>query len=320
MYKQEDFMKNIAKVYVGVDISKDTLDIHIYPLNKAFKIANSIFEIKKLLKELSKYNVEQIGCEATGGYEKLLAKTLEEGSLKLWVIDPRRIKGFIVSSGCKSKSDKIDARKIAEFISKNSRSYEPFIKTANQEKVQALINRKNGLSKFLSAEKTRFKHPSHAFYKSHISDFMKTIEKEIKAIDQQIKTLIENDEELNRKSKLLTSIPGIGQPSAALLLSFVPEIGYLSNKKISALTGLCPYDRESGKYRGKRFISGGRVAPRKMLYMCALTAIKYFPWLKNFYDRLISNKKPFKIAITAVMHKLIIFANSVLKKGELCNA
>ena len=116
----------------------------------------------------------------------------------------------------------------------------------------------------------------------------------------------------------LASIPGIGFASAALLLSHVPELGNISNRKIAALIGVCPYDNESGRYKGKKSIRGGRVAPRNNLYMCALTTIKYNLILKSFYDRLIENKKPFKVAIVAVMHKLIVLANSLLKKGELC--
>ena len=123
-----------------------------------------------------------------------------------------------------------------------------------------------------------------------------------------------------KKSDLLVSIPGIGKATAALLISFVPELGKINNQQISALVGVCPYTRESGNYKGKRFIQAGRVVPRNALYMCALTTIKYHLPLKDFYNRLIANKKPFKVAIVAIMRKLIVIANSILKKGELCKA
>ena len=313
-------MKNISKVCVGVDVSKSNLDIYIHPLGKFFKIPNTEFGIKKFTKELAKYKVAQVACEATGGYEKLFASILRKKSYNLWVVDPRRIKGFILASGCKCKTDKIDAKKIAEFAYKNSKDYESIIKTETQEQIQALVNRKNDLTIFLAAEKTRLKHPSHALSLSSIEKFIKTLEKEIKTIDQQIQVLIKGDKELHRKATILESIPGIGKASAALLLSFVPELGHLSNVKISALVGVCPYDNESGKYKGKRFIRGGRVTPRKMLYMCALTTIKYHFPLKEFYDRLRHAQKPFKVAIVAIMHKLIIIANSLLKREELCKA
>lgn len=155
---------------------------------------------------------------------------------------------------------------------------------------------------------------------SNIEDLIIILTQQIKNLDKQIQDLIKNDTVLNTKAILLESIPGIGKASAATLLSFVPELGKISNNKISALIGVCPYDNESGNYKGKKFIRGGRAIPRKMLYMCALTTIKYHFPLREFYDRLIEAKKPFKVAIVAVMHKLIMIANSILKKGELCKA
>lgn len=311
-------MKNIAEVYVGVDISKNNLDVYIYPLAKFFRVANSEIGIREIIKGLVKYKVTQIACEATGGYEKLLAQLLKEQHYSLWIVDPRRIKGFIVASGCKSKTDKIDAQKIAEFASKNSPHYEIINKSESQNKLQALVNRKNDLVKFLASEKTRLKHPAHALYASHIKKFITTLEYEIISIESQRQDLIKKDEELHTKSKILESIPGIGKVTAATLLSFVPELGQLSNKKVSALIGVCPYENESGKYKGKKYIKYGRDIPRKALYMCALTTVKHHLPLKEFYLRLMAAKKPFKVAIVAVMHKLIIIANSVLKKGELC--
>jgi len=313
-------MKNITEVYVGVDVSKSNLDIYIHPLEKLFKIPNTKSGIKAFTKELSKYNVAKVACEATGGYESLFANILRKKSYNIWIIDPRRVRGFIIATGCKCKTDKIDAQKIAEFAYKNSQGYTPILKNEIHEQLQALINRKKDLTIFLAAEKTRLKHPSHALSLVSIKKLIKTLGNEIKTIDGQIEGLVKNDKELHEKTIILESIPGIGKSSAALLLSFVPELGYLSNAKISALIGVCPYANESGKHKGKRYIRGGRAIPRRMLYMCALAAIKFNVPLKEFYDRLRTANKPFKVAITAIMHKLIIIVNSLLKKGELCKA
>lgn len=313
-------MSNISKVYIGVDISKNKLDIYINPIGKFFTIENSKTAIGKLVKEFATYEIEQIACEATGGYEKILAQLLKKSGYNLWIIDPRRIKGFIIASGCKSKTDKIDAKKIAQFASQNRKDYEAISKTENEINLQALANRKNDLTKFLVAEKTRLKQPSHDLCLTSIKKIIKFLESEIKKIEKQIENLIQRDSALSKKANLLISIPGIGKASAAVLLSFVPELGALSNRKISALVGVCPYDNQSGKFKGKKYIRGGRIIPRNILYMCALTTIKYSLVLKEFYDRLIANKKPFKVAIVAVMHKLIIIANAILKKGELCKA
>jgi transposase len=286
-------MKNITKACIGVDISKKTLDICVNPMNKFFKIANAEDAIEVFVKELQQFDVKQIVCEATGGYEKLLAKTLKKHGYTLWIVDPRRIKGHIVATGCKSKNDKIDAQKIAEFAAKNSPDYVAMYKTENQELLHSLNNRKNDLTKILAAEKTRFKDPSNEACRSSIKNIMQVLKNEIKSIELQIKDVIQQDETLNTKALVLESIPGIGYASAALLLSSVPELGILNNKQISALIGVCPYDRSSGSYVGKKFIKGGRMIPRNMLYMCALTTIKYHLPLKQFYNRLIANKKPF---------------------------
>jgi transposase len=311
-------MTNISETYVGVDVSKNHLDIYIHPVGQSFKIKNSKEEVQKFIKTLDKYDNPIIGCEATGGYEKTLAQALKGSSYDLWIIDPRRVKGFIVASGCKSKTDKIDARKIAEFVSKNSKDYQAIIKTANEEQLQAFVNRRNDLKKFLVADKARLDHPSHALCSSDINKFISILENEIKEIDQRIKSIIESDVDLKQKSEILESIPGFGKATAAMLLSHVQELGKVNKNQIAALVGVCPYENESGKHKGKKAIRGGRADPRNMLYMCALTAIKYNPVLKSFYERLIANKKPFKVAIVAVMRKLIILANSLLKKGELC--
>jgi transposase len=311
-------MITLPKVYVGVDVSKNTLDIHIHPLGKSFKIENSKIDINNFLKKFTSYEVMQIACEATGGYERLFVNLSKKSKYRVWIVDPRRIKGFIVASGCKGKTDKIDAQKIAEFASKNSPDYQAMDKSENQEKLQVLVNRKNDLIQFLGSEKTRLQQPSHIDSIKSIKRFIKIFEKEIKLISDQIQSIIKKDVCLKKQSEILESIPGIGKTTTAALLSFVPELGTLNKNEISALVGLCPYDNQSGRYAGRKRIRAGRSIPRKALYMCALTSIKYSLIHKAFYDRLIAKNKPFKIAIVAVMHKLIILANSLLKKGELC--
>jgi transposase len=312
-------MNNLTNVWVGVDVSKDTLDIHLYPLNKSFKITNTKVGIEKFVKkELSKFDIKQAACEATGSYEKLLAVTFKKHGYPVWIVNPYRIKGYIISTGCKSKNDKIDAKKIAEFASKNTPDYQAQEKTENQEKLRALVSRRDDLTRSLAEEKTRYQQPAHEPCKQSIENMIEHLESQIKEIEKQIKYILKKDEELSARAKILESIPGIGAISAATLLSFFPELGTLNNRKIASLAGLSPFERSSGKHVGKRYIGGGRSLPRKLLYMCALTAIQRYEPLKQFYKRLMDNKKPFKVAIVAVMRKLVVLANTLLKKGEMC--
>jgi transposase len=312
-------MNNLAEAYCGVDVSKAHLDIYIYPNGKSFKIENSKTDIDKFAREyLAGQNVKRITCEATGGYEGLLKSTFKEHGHNVWIVDPKRIKAFRVASGLKSKSDKIDAKMIAEFSVKNAPDYETVGKTENQNMLHALNARKKDLTNMLAEEKTRLQHPVHQASKTSIQRLLKVFEKEIKSLEQQIKDLVKQDNDLNKKAELLESIPGIGFATAALLISSVPELGTLDKKEIAALIGVCPFDNSSGTFNGKRFIRGGRMEPRNALYMCALTTIKYHLPLKTFYDRLIAAGKMFKVAIVAVMRKLIIIANTILKRGEPC--
>jgi transposase len=309
-------MDKLPEVFIGVDVSKDNLDIHIYPKGLSLKIENSKKDIRKFINNLKTYDVKQISCESTGGYEMLLQKELQEKQYNLWIVDPRRVKGFVAASGCKTKTDKIDAKKIAEFTVAHRRDYMPVTKSENQIKLQAFVNRRNDLVEFLASEKTRTKHPVHQASLDNINKHIDFLKGEVDALDKVISKIIKSDTTLSKQEKILYSVPGFGIGTISTLLSFVPELGSINNSKVAALVGLCPYDNQSGNYHGKKFIRGGREIPRKILYMSALTAIKHNPRLKEFYERLIAKGKPFKLAIVAVMRKLIVLANTLLRKEE----
>lgn len=309
-------MENIPNVYIGVDVSKESLDIHFFPTGQIFKIGNEQREILDFIAKLAQYNIVRIGCESTGGYEQLLATLLWEQGLKLWIIEPRRIRGYIIATGCKSKTDKIDAKKIAEFVARNEPDYDIIRKTKTQNTLLSYINRKEDLTKTLAAEKTRLKHPVHESSAPNIKEFVNDIQRAIKKLDFLIQKLVEEDDELQLKVAILKSIPGIGYASAALFIAWIPELGKVNSHQIAALVGVCPYNNESGKYKGKRFIRGGRNVPRTALYMCALTGIKCNPDLKKFYEKLRESKKPFKVAIVAIMRKLILLANTLIRENR----
>lgn len=309
-------MDSVTKVFIGVDVSKEKLDVHIYPLKKNLTIKNSEQDIKGFISILSEYSIGQIGCESTGGYEAKFRKILKENGYSVWNIDPRRIKAFKIASGRRAKTDKIDAQKIAEFLSNNPNSNQQIDRPKDHEELQSLVNRKNVLVKIRATERTRLKQPSHELSTESIKKHINYLDGEIELLKKAIQKIIDNDSDLAKKSNILKSIPGIGPTAASTLLSFVPELGELSNKKITALLGLCPYDNQSGKYCGKKFIQGGRSIPRKILYMCGLSAIVHNSKLKGFYERLIKSGKCYKVAMVAVMHKLLVIANALLTKNE----
>ncbi len=307
---------SVSKNFVGVDVSKDFLDVHIHPLGKSFRISNSKKAISKLLKELLTYNIEQIVCEASGGYDCFLLEMALKKSFKIWQVEPKRIRAFIVSEGIKAKTDKIDARYIALFASKKKPSYNSIGQSENEEELKALSRRRADLLQMITMEKNRFKHPQQKHSKKSISNHIKFMQREVKKIDEKIEQLIEKDDALNVKREILESIPGVGKVTAFTLLSSMPELGRIDNKPIASLLGVAPFDNQSGKFKGKSSINGGRRHVRKVVYMAAVSAIRCNSTFKVFYERLRTNGKGAKVALVAVMRKLITIMNVMLRKEE----
>ena len=307
-------MDNLAKVFVGVDVSKKRLDINIFPENKFFRVENNFAGITKLSKKLSKFDVEQIVCESSGGYERKFIKQLSSSGYKTWIVDPKRIKAFMFAEGIKAKTDAIDAKMISIFASKTERTYSNV--PAKNEKLVELVSRKNDLTDMIAKEKTHLKCPTTVFCKNSMNKHIAFMEKQVDKIDKQIEEIINEDQLLKQKYEILTSMPGIGKATAATLISMVPELGTIDNKKISALIGVAPYTKQSGTYTGVSKITGGRHLPRKAIYMSSLTASRFNPVFKKFYDRLISKNKRPKVVLVAVMRKIIITANAMIKNNE----
>jgi transposase len=290
------------------------LDFCIYPRNEFFKVANSTVGISNLLRTFSSYTIDQIVCESSGGYENLLLNLCSDAGYKIWQIDPKRIKAFIMSQGIKAKTDKIDAKMIARFASQQQPEYTKYKRSDNNDKIRALVRRKADLTEMASMEKKRLKGPSGYYCKERIENHLNIINNDIEALSIEIKNLIDQDEDMKERRDILESIPGIGEATSAALIADMPELGKIENKQAAALLGVVPYSKQSGMYKGVEVISGGRPAPRCALYMAALAASRYNPVMKNFYNRLrTSGKKP-KVAIVAVMNKLIVTSNAMLKK------
>lgn len=306
-------MNKITKIYAGVDVSKKHLDVYLEPIAKKIHIANTNQGIKKLLKFLSAYSIAQVVCESSGGYEHNLLLLLRNANYTVWQVNPTRIKAFIVSEGVHIKTDAHDAKMIARFASVKECPYRSELQ-ANE--LRAFVRRRADFIEMAAVEKKRLNHPQQRYCRAEIKRHILFIKEEIKSLNKKIIELITNDNELSRKAKLLESVPGIGKAATSTFLADLPELGKLNNKQIAALVGVAPYTHQSGEYRGRAMIKGGRGYARHILYMVALTASRSNPCLRKFYQRLISAKKKAKVALVAVMRKLIVILNVMLERGE----
>jgi transposase len=313
-------MVTLSQVDVGVDISKRHIDVCLYQTGKEVHIPNSTEGLTKLTKVLAQYQVRQIVCEATGGYESLMCKTLRALNYKVWRVQPLRIKAFIASEGIKAKTDKIDAKMIALFASQKKCAYDEHFRSENNEKLKNLVALKSSITASAAEIKTQLQQVSDPDCVQLLTQNLKFLEKQGTKLTVQIEQVIADDQDMSNKAKIMTSIPGIGDGTASTMLALLPELGTVNNKVAAALVGVAPYTRQSGSFKGQAKISGGRAPLRSILYMAALTAIKYNSKLAQFYQRLIASGKVFKVAIVAVMRKLVIYLNTLVKKGELWNS
>jgi transposase len=302
-------------LYVGIDVGKENLDV--FYANKASQINNNVSEIKKFLYHLASKNPHLnpfIICEATGGYERELVSVLKQENMSFHVAHPNKIRAFAKSKGILAKTDKIDAKVICNYGEMYKPEANIVFKTQAEETLTDLVKRHDQLVQEKVREQNKLdKIHIPAVIKS-IKKFIRLYEKEIEIIDKQIVEIEGQEEKIHQKVKLYTSIPAIGKQVAYHIISYLPEIGHLSHKQISALVGVAPFNRESGKLRGKRSIYGGRGKIRSCLYMSALSSIRCYKEMRCFYQKLKRKGKPSKVALTAVMRKLLLVLNSIAKK------
>jgi transposase len=304
------------KIHIGIDVSKALLDVFNTDTASYHQLDNSTPGIKKLMSELKKYNKNHIlfTLEATGGYEKLAAKTLVENGFSVAVINPRIIRDFAKASGKLAKTDKIDAKIIAAYA-ETMKPDSRFVFNENQAEIHELSTRRAQLVAMIIAEKNRLDKVSSKIKKS-ILRTIKYLEKELAEIDKQLKSSVIADETFAQKQALLMSVKGIGEKTATALIAYLPELGSLEERQITALAGLAPFNCDSGKMRGKRMIWGGRRTVRTALYMATIAATRSNSVIKTFYNRLVSAGKPKMVALTACMRKLIIITNAMIRHNQ----
>lgn len=305
----------MKKVFIGIDIAKDTIDIHVLPSGESWTIGTTQTELTKTVDRLSALKPTNIVMEATGGYESRLAALLATSGLPVAVINPRQVRDFARSMGTLAKTDAIDARVIALFAERIQPECRP-IPTEDEHALKEILTRYRQLIDMRTAELNRRQQiRSKPVYKS-ITAIIESFNYEIGIIENEIDDRIKASPVWQTKNKLLQSVPGIGKTTASLLIATLPELGKLNRRQIASIVGLAPMNRDSGTFRGRRMITGGRAAIRAGLYMPILSAVRYNPKIKQFYDRLIAVGKLEKVALTACMRKLLTMLNAIIRENQ----
>ncbi len=304
---------NTQNKFIGIDVSKDSLDVCLRPEGKKWSIEYNDKEIKSLVKQLLAIEPSLIVIEATGGLEIQLVSRLAVAQLPVVVCNPRQVRDFAKATGKLAKTDKIDAEVIAHFAEAIRPEIRP-LKDEQTQKLTELLARRSQLVDMLTAEKNRFQQATITL-KKDIQIHITWLEKHLENIEGNLKKLIKETPVWREKDKIIQSIPGVGPIMSLALLTCLPELGTINRRQVASLVGVAPFNRDSGKFKGKRAIWGGRASVRAVLYMCALTAIRCNPIIKSFYNRLVKAGKLPKVAIIACMRKLLVTLNVMVKNG-----
>lgn len=302
---------NEELVYLGVDIAKSHLDAAIGSENRRF--SNDSVGHRELIRWVKQTRAPiQVICESSGGYERRFVQAVAQAGIKISLVQANRVRQFARAAGILAKTDRIDAAMLCGF-GRVMRPQTVTSATLEQEHLRELEGQRRHLTHLLVMEQNRGARVSDAFVVRLNRSLVNQIKKQIERLDLLIKEHIEQSPRLSAKAEKLTSIKGIGLRTAALLLAQMPELGQLNRREVAALVGVAPFNRDSGKLRGKRTIYGGRRFVRHGLYMAALVAARHNPILRNFYQRLRAAGNPAKLALTATLRKLLIALNSTLK-------
>lgn len=304
--------QHAGHTYFGVDVAKAHLDLAGAKLPRARRFQNTPASIARLIAELGKAENPLVILEASGGYEALLLESLERAAIGFRLVNPKRARDFAKACGILAKNDRIDARALADFgcklaLKARSRA-RPKIRRLAQ-----LDQRREELVSISRAEQCRLQQASDAFIRRRLRAHIRSLKADILRVEQQMQQLIEGDADLCQGQKTLQSACGIGPKISVSLLAGLPELGTLNRRQIAALGGVAPFDDDSGHRRGHRFCRGGRPAVKRSLYQAALVASLHHPLLRGFYQRLVAQGKPKKLALIAVARRLLIHLNTLMK-------
>ena len=299
------------RVHAGIDVSKRNLDVCILPGDETFTVANDQEGVDELLARIGGAGVELVVLEATGRYERLAATSIAAAGIPVAVVNPRQARDFAKAIGRLAKTDRIDAFVLARFAEAIGPSPSA-IPDEEAQHLQYILARRRQLLSMLTAEKNRLQMAPPAF-KGRIEAHMRWLEKEIGRTDRGLEEAVDASATFRENEALLRSVPGVGRVLSRTLLAELPELGKLTHKRLCALVGVAPFNRDSGQGRGKREVWGGRAPVRAALYMGTLVATRHNPVLREFYERLLEAGKPKKVALVACMRKLLSILNALMR-------
>lgn len=303
-----------ATVIVGIDVSKDRLDVHVRPGGEAFCVKRDGDGIAALIERLRPLDPAILAVEATGGFETVVAAGLAGAGLPVVVVNPAQVRAFADALGKRAKTDPIDAAVIAHFVEATKPAVRPLPDEATQL-LADLVSRRRQIVAMIGAERQRQKRAPARVAKS-IVRLVKALEKELASLDGDIDDAVRGSPAWRDKEDLLASVPGIGRTIARTLIAELPELGSLDRRQVAALVGLAPWTRQSGQWRGKSFIGGGRAAVRAALFMGAMVAARHNTTLKAFRDKLVAAGKPKLVALIATAQKLVTILNAVIRDRQ----
>jgi transposase len=302
----------MEQVFIGIDVAKDRLDVHVRPSGEAFAVARDGEGVAALAERLRTMAPTLVVSEATGGFEQVVAGGLAAAGLPVVVVNPRQIRDFARALGRLAKTDRIDAETIALFAERVRPELRP-LPDDQARLLGELVARRRQVIEMIVAEGNRARRLESRRLKKRIERHRAVLQDELTEIEAELDETIRGTPIWRAKDDLLKSAPGVGDASARTLIADLPELGTLNRKKIAALVGVAPFNRDSGTLRGKRTVWGGRAAVRATLYMATLAACRCNPVIAAFYRRLLAAGKPKKLALTACMRKLLTILNAMIR-------
>ena len=305
-------MNTAVTCVMGVDVSKQWLDVASTETPQIERVAHTAKGIDRVLAWARELGAERITVEATGGWQTPLVAALAEAGLPVVVVNPRQVRAYARAAGQLAKTDRIDARVLCDFTLAVQPPLRP-LKDDQAQALSALLARRQQLLAMRTAEKNRLALGAKGKVRQNIRDHVQWLDRHLSDTDRELQKLIEASPVWQAQADLLTSAPGIGDTTARVLIGQLPELGHLNRKQIAALSGLAPFNRDSGTLRGQRVVWGGRREVRQALYMATLSAIRSNPPIRAFYARLKANGKPSKVALTACMRKFLTMLNAMLR-------